>query len=1028
LNELTRVHKADDQDYDLIKQAKQEWESTVDSLSQLICLLDEQKRILRANRTLETWQLGRVESAAGQSIHDILHPDCSGMACYFEDFISQVWDDLRNSHPAQCEAADRFLQRHILVQLQPISTQTHRDGDAQASFAVLVIQDITKRTQAAEELHRREQFLALLNDITHAALETPDLTTMLQTLADRMGGLFGADGCHIALWDKATETAAIAATSRALRDTRSLLCPTFPGLELTKSVLQTGQPMVTQDICEGHSLLEQQETGTLPVRWLLGLPLIVGGQKLGAAIILSATRHHFTPDAIARGEQAAGHVALAIAKAQSLEAERTARQYTEALYRVTRSSSALKSLPDTLQTVVDSIAEALPADRVQLIGLDMERRQITHFVKGGPGAAQTFLVPFEQLEHSLSAWVLREMRPALSPKGQPDPRERSDVQELRAKTNCGAIMVAPMTYRDKTLGTLTAINRPDQRDFTSQDVELMMAMAHQAAVAIENVQLYEQAQRRVAALEALQRISLQITSSLSLSAVLDTITESALSLVDATDCHIYLYDESSETFTFGTALWQDGRREPAVPSPRAAGLTITVAREKRVIVINDAASHPLYVSEEARRWHVQAVAGFPLKRADRVVGVFTIAFLEPHVFSAEEQKVLGLLVDQAAIAVENAHLVENLEAEVRARTAKIIAEQEKSQAILSSVGDAIAMTDLNLHIQYINHAFTFVTGYAEREVLGQEIGFLSGNGWSRQGWQPIEIALAQAGLWQGEWTMQRKDGRTFEAAVTVALVRDDRGQRVGYVFSHRDISRLKDLDRARAQFIINVSHQLRTPMTNLRLYTHLLKTRLKAAQAPHYLEILEGQINQLDHLIQDTLEMATLDGGGAVTRWEPIPVSQLIEVAIARYTSRFRDVGLTLTLQPIPNDLPVVQGDLARLAQALDELIANAVTFTPPGGCVTISADTHEKDGRRWVTLAVQDTGPGISLDEQPWVFERFFRGRVTEPGHIPGTGLGLSIAHEILRAHGGHVTVESPGLPEQGSTFTLWLPAAPVL
>lgn len=1027
MNELILVHKTDDQDYDLIRQAKQEWESTVDSLSQLICLLDEQKRILRANRTLETWQLGRVESAVGQGIHDILHPDCSGMACYFEDFVSQAWKDLRNGHPAQCEAADSLLQRHILVQLRPISTQTRRDGDAQASFAVLVIQDITKQTRAAEELYRREQFLALLNDITHAALETPDLATMLQTLADRMGGLFGADGCHITLWDKATETVAIAATSKALRDTHSLMGSTFPGLELTKSVIQTGQPIVVQSASESHSLLEQRETGAFPGRWLLGLPLIVDGQNLGAAIILSTSRHHFTPDAITRGQQAAGHVALAIAKAQSLEAERTTRQYTEALYRVTRSSSALKSLPETLQIIVDSIAEVLPADRVQLIGLDMERRQVTHFVKGGPGAAQTFLVPFEQLEHSLSGWALREMRPALSPKGQPDLRERSDVQELRAKTNCGAVMVAPMTYRDKTLGTLTAINRPDQRDFTPQDVELMMAMSHQAAIAIQNVQLYEQAQRRVAALEALQRISLQITSSLSLPAVLDTITESALSLVSATDCHIYLYDESSETFTFGTALWQDGRREPAVPSPRSAGLTATVAREKRAIVINDAVSHPLYVSEEARRWRVQAVAGFPLKRADRVVGVFTIAFLEPHVFSTEEQKLLGLLADQAAIAIENAHLIENLEAEVRARTAKIIAEQEKSQAILSSVGDAIAMTDLDLCIQYVNQAFTSVTGYAAQEILGQEIGFLSGNGWSRQGWQPIEIALTQAGLWQGEWTMRRKDGRTFEAAVTVAPMRDDRGQRVGYVFSHRDISRLKDLDRARSQFIINVSHQLRTPMTNLRLYTHLLKTGLKTAQAPQYLEILEGQINQLDHLIQDTLEMATLDGGGAVTRWEPLSLSSLIETVVARYTSRARDSMLALTLAPCPENLPLVRGDQVRLAQALSELVANAITFTPPGGSVTIAADTCKKDGWRWATLAVQDTGSGILPDEQPWVFDRFFRGRIVDAGHIPGTGLGLSIAHEILRAHGGHVTVESSGLPGQGSTFTLWLPAAPV-
>jgi signal transduction histidine kinase len=131
---------------------------------------------------------------------------------------------------------------------------------------------------------------------------------------------------------------------------------------------------------------------------------------------------------------------------------------------------------------------------------------------------------------------------------------------------------------------------------------------------------------------------------------------------------------------------------------------------------------------------------------------------------------------------------------------------------------------------------------------------------------------------------------------------------------------------------------------------------------------------------------------------------------------------LSLAAAPLPSSLPAVRGDQARLTQALKEVVENAVVFTPSGGYVTLQAEAVEGDGQTWVAMSVRDTGPGIPLQEQDRVFDRFFRGSLVDPGHIRGTGLGLCIVQEIIRAHGGHVTVESG---ETGSTFTLRLPAA---
>jgi PAS domain S-box-containing protein len=365
-----------------------------------------------------------------------------------------------------------------------------------------------------------------------------------------------------------------------------------------------------------------------------------------------------------------------------------------------------------------------------------------------------------------------------------------------------------------------------------------------------------------------------------------------------------------------------------------------------------------------------------------------------------------------------------LEAKVAARTAEIRAEKEKIETILGNLDDAIVLTDLGMRIQYVNAAFTDLTGYTIEELLGQRTSSVGIGVGGEPYLRPIEATLAQGAVWQGEVTCQRKDGRTYNASLTVAPVRDVDGQLMGYVSSCRDISQQKELDRARSRFVTNVSHELRTPVTNVKLYTWLLKTGRRPEDTRQYLEVLARQAELLEHLTQDILELAALDSGQGVTIWEPLYLSTFITDAVLRHQVRAEASGVVLRAMPVPPDLPLVKGDQSRLLQALEELVENAVTFTPAGGRVTVEVGIVEEEEQCWVTIAVHDTGPGISLEEQGRVFDRFYRGSVAESGHIPGTGLGLSIVWEIMRAHGGQVTVESE--MGQGSTFTLWLRAVP--
>lgn len=227
-------------------------------------------------------------------------------------------------------------------------------------------------------------------------------------------------------------------------------------------------------------------------------------------------------------------------------------------------------------------------------------------------------------------------------------------------------------------------------------------------------------------------------------------------------------------------------------------------------------------------------------------------------------------------------------------------------------------------------------------------------------------------------------------------------------------------DQIKSQFVIDINHELRTPLTNITLYLDLLKVGRPERQA-QIIETIRTETGRLRHLIEDILDLSRFDLGRVELALELVDLNALIELMLAERVGLLNETNVAIRLT-LREGLGLVLADRQLIAHALRSLLDNALSHGNPGQVEIITAPVQWA-GRRWQTICVSDTGPGIPEDELPHIFERFYRGEKARDSGLSGTGLGLALCQEIAGYHQGHITVESK--VGEGSRFTIWLPAS---
>jgi GAF domain-containing protein len=681
---------------------------------------------------------------------------------------------------------------------------------------------------------------------------------------------------------------------------------------------------------------------------------------------------------------------------QTEESLQRALSSANALYRISQSLVTFNNLPDMLQNVVDSIADALPADRVSLITVNLKTHQITNYVRDGPGADNIVEITFDELWDGLSGWALREKKTALSSKLSPDPRESQEIQQRRVETKAGSIIVVPMMYAETVLGTITAINRPDQNDFGEPEVALIKTLANQATIALEQVRLHSETERRAEELAALYEVGRDLGSTIDLLPLLRTIAERLTAVLVADRCTVFLFDEQTGLL-----------RTKAVYGYMAERLTnFTCKPGKEVVGKAFATSETWYVSDLEdipnlpRRDAIRAVLAVPLvSLSEGALGVISVASLRPEAFTVNHQQLLQTLAGQISRAIVNAQLflvTERHATDLAAlhEISKEITATLELDTMLQAIVDAASSllgADKSLLLLIDQEPERLVqivgTGFTQSELDQQSYEeFKAGiSGWViRKGTATLSgdiqtdernqgPALASArksgdksaaiaplivdGAVIGTLTViNGKDKATFRKN-DLGLVTMLAGQASIAIQNARLYNAAQEADRLKSAFLATMSHELRTPLNSIIGFTGIMLQGLVGPfndEQCKQLGMVRHSARHLLHLINDILDISKIEAGQLEIASEAFDIQPSVEKIMSTMRIQAEEKGLTLLAATIPKRSRIV-GDQRRVEQILLNLLSNAIKFTEQG---EIRVEYQIKNEN--LLVSITDSGTGI--------------------------------------------------------------------
>ncbi len=623
-----------------------------------------------------------------------------------------------------------------------------------------------------------------------------------------------------------------------------------------------------------------------------------------------------------------------------------------------------------------------------------------------------------------------------------------------------SILLVPLIAHGDVVGALS-VQSHKPNAYSSADLWLLDAVAGQTSVAIRNAYLFEETASRLATLASLQDTALQFTTAYNQEAVSEIIGQALMELLHPDEIRIYLREGTDEQLRFVAGYVPEGLA-PARQAPSPESLVALIDAQGAPFVLDDAQGHPGLVGDFD--WPPTSVAGYPIGRGSERYGVLILLCKTPHFFRQDERRAISLMANQAAIAVENAQY----HADVLRRYEEVAALYSLAQEVTGQLNSADILNLVVRTLRRILDCRACVIALRE----GEEVVIRAASG-IKQRWQddvrwkigegvagqvvatghPVYVAdvhddpdqvvfdptvrslLAVPITFQGkvlgslnlDSTIANAFTAEHERILTVAAAQVAAAMEIARLY-HAEAERaqklaqaneaLEKLEQLREELIQNLAHELRTPLTYIKGYASLLLDGVIGQideEQLNSIQIIADKAEVLEQLIRDVVLLEQI--GDETIEPEPLNINELAARALEALKTVHGDKDLQFVLAVA--DAPCwVMGDRSRINQVIDNLLNNAIKFTPAGGTVTLQ--TQVDSANEEVQVAVRDTGIGIEPQYIDRIFERFFQ--VKDPERrAGGSGIGLSIVQRILAAHHGRIWVESE--PGAGSVFIFALP-----
>lgn len=381
--------------------------------------------------------------------------------------------------------------------------------------------------------------------------------------------------------------------------------------------------------------------------------------------------------------------------------------------------------------------------------------------------------------------------------------------------------------------------------------------------------------------------------------------------------------------------------------------------------------------------------------------------------TSDEIGALGAAFDSMASAVQRSTtaLQDAADAEARLRN--------RLETVIGGMGEALVAVDAEGVVTDINPAAEDLLGRPATAVRGRPVAAVLAG--SLDDGRDIADAVSSAPVdpWFATGTVVCADEERVPVGLSAGPLRGPAGDAAGQVVVLRDLRREHEVERMKAEFLSRVQHEMRTPLTAIKGYAHLLahKTVPKVQAKTFQREILSNA-DKLIRIVRMIEFVAAAEGGRTVLHPGPVTVKELLDTTVKRWEGRLN--GQHSLRGHGRRGLPPVAADVEWLGSCLDELVDNAVKFSPDGGSITVAARVVDD----WVEISVADHGVGMSDHERDAVFTDFYQGDSSDTRRFGGLGLGLTMVQRVVEAHGGWVECESS--PGKGSKFSILLPVLP--